>query len=192
MENFTDSQLISLYIEGNHKAFDGLINRYAQSLYSFIFNLNNNTEEAKDIVQETFIKAWKNIKKFDHNKNFKTWLYTIGKRTAIDSFRKRKDINFSALDNIETDIDFEQTIADETLLANEIFEQGENIEIVKQALNKISIEDKMIVLLHNGEEMTFEEIAEILDKPMNTIKSSYRRSLITLKEYILNMNAPKH
>jgi RNA polymerase sigma-70 factor (ECF subfamily) len=188
MENLTDSQLIKLYIEGNHKAFESLVNRYGQILYRFIYNLLNNKEEAHEITQDTFIKIWKNIKKYEHDKNFKTWIFTIGKRTAIDYLRKNKDISFSKMNdnydfsnNKETNT-FEESIPDIEPLAEEIFEKNEKIEIVKKILEDIPIEDKIIILLKNGEEMTFEEIASILEKPMNTVKSQYRRALIFIKK----------
>lgn len=191
MENFTDPQLVGLYLEGNQRALNGLVNKYSQTVYRFVVNLTNNSEEAHDITQETFIKVWRNLKKFDLNKNFKTWLFTIAQRTAIDYLRKKKNINFSALDNKETDTAFDQNIPDEGLLENEIFEQNENILLIKNALDTLSVENKTIILLHNGEEMTFEEIAETLDKPMNTVKSQYRRTLLRLKKYIIEQSAPK-
>ena len=191
MENYTDLQLIDMYFEGDLKAFDGIINHHSRIIYRFVFNLIGNIEETHDITQETFIKVWKNLKKFDKTKNFKTWLFTIARRTAIDYLRKRKNISFSSLDNDEMDTTFEQTIRDEEILADEIFEKNENVEIIKKALAEIPLEQKAIVLLHNGEEMTFEEIAEIVGKPMNTIKSQYRRTLFALKKSIISQNAPK-
>ncbi len=191
MENFSDRQLIKLYLEGNQKAFSGIINRYGQVIYRFVFNLIYNSDDAHDIAQETFIKIWKNIQKFDFDKNFKTWLFTIARRTTIDYLRKRKNVSFSSLDDQESEIFFEETIVDDELLAHEIFEADENIKLVQKALETISVNSRTIVLLHNGEEMTFEEIAKIVDKPMNTIKSQYRRSIFAIKAYIENQIAPK-
>lgn len=190
MENLTDQQLITLYNEGNLKAIDGLITRHSQNIYRFSLKLLGGQEEAKDVTQETFIKVWKNIKKFDHNKNFKTWIFTIAQRTAIDYLRKRKNVNFSSLDNEETNTSFEETIPDLEILADEIFEKNENVTLVQSAMKKIPIDLQTILLLHNGEEMTFEQIAEIVGKPMNTVKSQYRRALISLKRIISEGNAP--
>ena len=191
MDNLTDIQLIKIFNRGNAKAFEGIVNKYAQSVNNFVSHLINNTEEAKDITQDTFVKVWRNLEKFDTNRNFKTWVFTIAKRSAIDYLRKRKNVNFSSLDNENTDLDFSQNIPDEELLAHEIFEINENIDLINKALETISVESKMIVLLYNGEEMTFDEIAEILEKPMNTVKSQYRRALISLKKAITLIQAPK-
>ena len=189
MENLTDAQLITLYIEGNHKAFDGLINRHSQAVYRFTFKLLNNSDEAHDVTQETFIKAWKNIKKFDHDKNFKTWIFSIARNAAYDKLRKKKSVSFSSLDEEENE--FDANIPDDQLLPHEIFEQNEKIELVRKALEAIPFDQKTAVLLHHGEEMTFEEISEVVDKPMNTVKSQYRRALISLKKLIEDQNAPK-
>ncbi len=190
MENITDAQLITLYKEGNPKAFEGIINRYAQITYRFVFMMVKNKDEAHDIVQDTLIKVWKNIKKFDNNKNFRTWIFSVATNTTIDFLRKRKNINFSSLDDID-DQNFDQTIPDTGPLQNELFEKQENIELIEKALDTISPEDRTIILLHEGEDMTFEEIAIVVDKPMNTVKSRYRRALLILKKYIENINAPK-
>lgn len=189
MEIINDSQLITMYLEGNPKAFESLVNRYAQMIYRFTLKLVGNKEEAHDITQETLIKAWKSIKKFDKKRNFKTWIFTIAQRTSIDSLRKRKDVNISSMDNDESGV--EMNIPDNELMPDELFERQENVELIQKALETISIEEKTIILLHNGEEMTFDDIAEILNKSINTIKSKYRRSLITLKDYIIKQNAPK-
>lgn len=194
MENFTDSQLITLYREGNHRAFDGLINRHSQAIYRFALRLLASQEDAHDVAQETFIKAWKKLKKFDLDKNFKTWIFSIARNSAIDKIRRKKSIAFSTLDDgndTEEENSFDANIPDDQLLPNEIFEQNENVALIKNALESISFDQKTVVLLHHGEEMTFEEISEVLNKPMNTVKSQYRRGLLSLKKFIESQNAPK-
>ncbi len=170
----------------NPKAFEELVHLYAQTLYRFAFKLLENKEDAHDVVQESFIKAWKNLKKYDQKKSFKTWIFTITHRTALDFLRKRKNIHFSQLDTDEDT--FEQSIIDTEPLAHELFEKNENIDLINRALDTLSIQNKTILLLHDGEGMTFDEIAEIQDKSINTIKSQYRRSLLALKEYIMHQN----
>lgn len=189
MDNLTDQQLVSLYLNGNTNAFKGIINRYSQMLYRFVFRLVCNKDIAHDIVQESFIKAWKSIKKYNFNYNFKTWIYTITKRTAIDHLRRIRTTNFSELDTDEQN--FDESIPDDQLLPDEIFENAENIKLIQNALLELSIDSRTVLLLHHGEEMTFEEISEITGKPMNTVKSQYRRSLIKLRGIIEKLNAPK-
>ncbi len=188
MENLTDSQLVTFYRDGNTKAFDGLISRYGKMLFRFTFNIFGNPEDAHDCVQESFIKAWKHIKKFDTSKSFKTWIFTITKRTALDVLRKKKSVSFSSMNDTEDDSTFAENIPDEELLPNEVFERAEGIKVMSTILKSLTLENQTILLLHHAEDMTFEEIAEILEKPMNTIKSQYRRSLIKLREELVHQN----
>lgn len=189
MDGLTDQQLIAIYLDGNVNAFEGIINRYSQTLYRFAFRLTCNKDIAHDIVQESFIKVWKNIKKYNFDKSFKTWIFTITQRTTIDHLRKVKSTNFSSLDTDEEA--FGNNIPDEELLPDQVFEKSENIKLIQDSLLNLSIEIRTILLLHHGEDMTFEEISEITGKPMNTVKSQYRRSLIKLRNIIEKSNAPK-
>ena len=89
-----DIQLIEKYIDGDARAFDTLIERYSKPVYAFIYRIAGNQygtpHEIQDITQETFVKAWKKIKKFNSKKSsFKSWLYTIAHNTAMDYLRKR-------------------------------------------------------------------------------------------------------
>jgi RNA polymerase sigma-70 factor (ECF subfamily) len=186
MDTLTDFQLITLYKDGNTRAFEGLINRYGQVLYRYIFRLISNDIDAQDIVQETFIKSWKNINKYDISKSFRTWIFTIAHRTAIDYLRKRKNISFSSLDDYE-EYSFEQNIPDNDFLPDEIFEKAEMFDLIQGLLKALPLENKTIILLHLTEEMTFDEISNVMDKPLNTVKSQYRRTLIELRKQI----APK-
>jgi RNA polymerase sigma-70 factor (ECF subfamily) len=182
----TDLQLIedSIYRTQGRSSFNILIERHAKSVYLFIFKLVGNKEDSEDIVQETFIKAWQKLSKFDTEKNFKTWLFSIAKNTAVDKLRKKKSINFSSL-NIEEESDFEANLIDQEDLPDELFEKKESEENLKSALLKLSENQRFIIYLHINEELTFEEIAEIINKPMNTVKSQYRRAISKLKNILI-------
>ena len=100
--NETDEEIILLYKNGDPEAFKELINRYTSPLYNFTARLTNRND-ASDIVQEIFIKVWKNIEHFDPSKaSFKTWIFTIAKNTTTDFLRKKKSLLFS---DIEKDND---------------------------------------------------------------------------------------
>lgn len=181
----TDLQLIeeSIYLAQGRSSFNILIERHAKSVYLFIFRLVGNKEDSEDIVQETFIKAWQKLSKFDTEKSFKTWLFSIAKNTTIDKLRKKRSVNFSSL-NIEEESDFEKGLMDAEDLPDEIFAKKEAAENLKSALLKLSENQRLLIYLHINEELTFEGIAEIIGKPMNTIKSQYRRIISKLKELL--------
>lgn len=142
--------------------------------------MTGSKEDTEDITQETFIKVWQKLSKFDTNKNFKTWLFSIAKNTAIDKLRKKKSINFSSL-NTDEDSDFESDLRDTEPLPDEMFTKNESAEVLMKALAQLSDNQKLIIHLHISEELTFEEISKIIDKPMNTIKSQYGRAILKLR-----------
>ncbi len=194
----SDEEIIALYQNGEEGAFKGLIDRYTSPLYNFVARLTTK-DSASDIVQETFIKVWKNLHKFDSSKaSFKTWIFTIAKNTATDFLRKRKSLLFSDLparnashDNAggEKDEDnnfFEENIPDENLLPDEILQKLQDSLLLNKTLEKLPTNYKTVLILHYQEEMTFDDIGKILEKPLNTVKSDHRRALIKLRE-ILNL-----
>lgn len=189
----TDQELIAQHLEGDATALEALVNRYIKIVYSFAYRISGNSADAEDITQESFLKAWKNINKYDNSRSFKTWLLSIARNTAIDLFRKKKPYTFTEIDSFssaEDDANFEEKIADTELLPEEVFSRKEISNEVQEALNKIPVNAKEVVILHLNEDMTFEEIAETLGEPMNTVKSRYRRALANLKVLLEGQHAP--
>ncbi|CAN5754166.1 sigma-70 family RNA polymerase sigma factor [soil metagenome] len=178
----TDEELIQEYWQGDEKAFERLVERYLKSLYGFLFRLSGSADEATDLTQETFLKAWKNIRGFDSDRSFKTWIFAIARNTAFDYLRKKKLLLFSALDT-ETDT-FESSLEDTAPLPEELFARSESVEQLEKALACLSPHYRSIVLLHDMDGLTFEAIAEIEGKPMNTIKSQYRRALLQMRGFL--------
>lgn len=181
----TDEEIITLYKNGDKEAFKNLITRYTSPIYSFTARLTDKTN-ATDIVQEIFIKAWKNINRFDEQKaSFKTWLFTIAKNTITDFWRKKKHFDFSDFETDENDNSFSENIPDENLLPDEALQKLQDVELLNTLLDKLSINYKTVLVLHYQEEMTFDEIGKTLGKSLNTVKSQHRRAILELKKMIV-------
>ncbi|MCX6751400.1 MAG: sigma-70 family RNA polymerase sigma factor [Candidatus Nomurabacteria bacterium] len=189
-----DEEIIVLYKNGEEEVFKSLINRYASPLYNFVARLTDRTS-APDIVQKTFIKVWKNLHNFDSSRaSFKTWVFTIAKNTATDFLRKsgsasggKKSINFSDIEkenNNEENISFSENIPDENLLPDVVLQKLQDSELLNKTLEKLSVYDRTILILHYQEDMTFEEIGKILEKSLNTVKSQHRRAIISLRKML--------
>lgn len=175
-----DDYLIKEYLDGDQDSFKLLVEKYTPSIYNFSVRFMSE-DYAKDIIQDVFIKVWKNIKKFDNSRaNFKTWIFTIARNTITDFLRKKKMIPFSSLDTDEEN--FADNISDEVILPNEVLIKLEDKELLNKLLDKLPIQYKEILILHYQEDMTFAEIGELINKPLNTVKSYHRRALIKLKE----------
>jgi RNA polymerase sigma-70 factor (ECF subfamily) len=172
------------------ESFDpDLIKDYIKPVYNFVYRLIGKPEEAEDLTQETFLKALKNIKSFDETKNFKTWLFTIARNTVTDFYRKKKTLNFSSLNSRDEDSEpFESTLASGGLSPEEIFEKKEEELVLLGALGCLNIDERTIIVLHHTDGLTFEEIGQVVDKPMNTVKSTYRRALEKLRRAMEHQN----
>jgi RNA polymerase sigma factor (sigma-70 family) len=187
----SDEQIIASYKEGNQEAFKALIDRYTPALYNFTARIGNRND-ASDIVQETFIKIWKHIYHFDAEKaSFKTWIFTIARNTTTDYLRKKRSILFSDMEkeNADAHNSWLDNIPDEELLPDTALdilqEKTKDAEFVNDILNSISPAYREILVLHYQEELTFDEIGKILDKPLNTVKSGHRRAIIELRKRLI-------
>lgn len=183
-----DRLLIEAHLAGDGKAFERLLGGYLSPIYSFVFQMARDREVTDDIVQETFIKAWKNLAGFDREKSFKTWLFTIAKHTAYDYFKKKKAVPFSAFDDGEGGNVFEE-IADGQILPDEILGRAEVVEDLDRALEKLPEGSRNILVLAYKEDLSLQEIAEILGEPYNTVKSRHNRALHKLRQ-VLAESAP--
>jgi RNA polymerase sigma-70 factor, ECF subfamily len=180
----TDEQLVEKYLDGDDKSLEILFSRYLAPIYNFVARTIGNSGNADDITQETFIKTWKNLKKFDRAKIFKVWIFRIARNTAIDYFRKNKEILFSDLDTGEDDFDPNENIADSEPLALGLIEKDEKMDEINRSIDKLPASSRMVIIMHYMEQLTFQEIADISGESINTIKSRNRRALKAIKKFI--------
>ena len=101
MNEFSDKELIEAYFQGNEGAFDAIVKRYLDSVYHFVSRISGRTPDAQDLAQETFLKAWRQLKHFDQERSFKAWLFAIARNTCIDYLRKKKAMPISAFDDAD-------------------------------------------------------------------------------------------
>lgn len=169
--------------KNDDKALELLISPYLKPIYGFIFQFVKNAPDAEDITQEVFIKAWRNLKKIKQ-KNFKAWLFRVARNTAIDFLRKKRAIPFSDFENEAGENILMETVADETDLPDEILAKQNLGQELNAAIDKLPLPYCLTLLLHYKENLTFQEISECLNEPLNTVKSRYRRALIQLKNLL--------
>ena len=182
----TDDELIEEYLAGNQEAFSVIIKRHTPSVYGFVRKHMRTSTDAEDVTQETFIKAWKKIDTYRIGENFKTWLFSVARNTAIDMLRKRRQTVFSDIETEE--ISLSEIVPDSEPLADELFAKGQDTEFLNRCLEKLTPEARDILLLHYTNDFTFDQIGKILGKPLNTVKSIHRRALLNLRKII---EAPK-
>lgn len=179
-----DKQLVWDYLNGDETALNVIIRRHLKLVYNFAYRLTGNDQASEDISQETFIKIWKNVKKYDQNQEFKTWLLAITKNTATDWLRKRKDLVFSGFETADGKNLITDFLADPAPLLDKLAIQAEDKKFIGELLNKLSPADCEIISLRYNDSLTFEKIGLILGRPLNTVKSRHRRALFFLKNLI--------
>ncbi len=184
----TDEQLVSAYLRGNDAAFTVLVDRYMKHLYHFARQLVGENQAAEDIVQDTFLKAWKNLKRFDRTKSWKTWIFAIAKNTAYDALKKKKTLPFSSFKNEAGLNMLENTPLDE-VHPDELLDRELTVQTLDQGLQQLHPDHRVILVLRYQDDFSLHEIATILKEPYNTVKSRHQRALRSLKQVLKRSNA---
>ena len=178
-----DQQLIEDYLAGHEAAFALLVERYLKPVVNFVHARVSDRQVSEELAQGVFLKVWKNLKKFKSEKNFRTWLLTIAKHTAIDYLRQQKN-NLWALEPIDDETSFSEELPSLEPLPDELFDRQELKTEVAQLISGLRPAERSLIDLYYHQQMTFEEIAEILGESANTVKSRHRRLLLKLRAKI--------
>ncbi len=186
MKELSDNEIVEKYLKGDQEALEVLIKRYLKPIYSFVYKNVGDSAATEDITQEVFVKMWKNLKKFKRGSSFKSWIFTIAKNTAIDFLRKKRTVPFSNFANENGGNSIMDALADREPSPLEVLEQKNTAAIIAKAVNKLLPKYRAVISLRHNSQLTFSEIANRLGEPLNTIKSRYRRGLLTLKKLIIN------
>ena len=181
MENFSDQELIERYLKGDEKSFEILLSRYLNIIYNFVYKFAKDGDEASDIAQETFLKVWKNVKKINQKQNFKSWLFTIAKNTALDHLKKKTAVAFSKFEDLDGKNYFIENIKDTSSLPSEIVESKMTKSLLSKATKSLSSKYKEVVSLYYFKDLNFREISETTGQPLNTVKSRHKRAIRHLK-----------
>lgn len=175
MQELSDKEIVVLAVKGDMKAFEQLVFRYEKPIFGYILRFVSHKENAEDLVQETFIKIYRSLKTFDPEYKFKTWLFTVATNTVYDWLRKVKN-NKEMFIIDDPDSDFE-TIDDTWS-----YKLIEDKELIDNALKNIKPVYQSAIVLFYRDELTYEEIAEVLKVPINTVKTYIYRAKKALSE----------
>jgi RNA polymerase sigma-70 factor (ECF subfamily) len=175
-----DSALISSFRKGNESAFNAIVARYQQRLLRIAETLIGNEEEARDISQEAFVKAYMNLKSFREDSSLFTWLYRIVYNLSISHLRRKKIITFLSFDQHDEVMEFNSKDPD----PGEACERKEVMEAVTAALKSLPPKQRAVFTLHQIEGLTHREIAEIMGITEGAVKASYFHSVRKLRELL--------
>jgi RNA polymerase sigma-70 factor (ECF subfamily) len=185
MEPLSDEQLITAYLTtGNEVLFQTLTDRYLKSVYNFIYRYVGNTGDAEDITQDVFVSAWEHLKNFDTSKKFSAWIFTIAKNTSLNWIKKKKPALFSAFQNEKGENVLEELLRDAGALPDALFEQAHLKGMLQSAIEKLPAHYRDVLFPRYYDDLTFQQIADRLGKPLDTVKSQHRRAILALKRVV--------
>jgi len=173
-----DIEIISKVLSGEQQAYSLLVNRYQNYVFTLALRFTKNREDAEEVSQDIFIKAYRALADFRGASKFSTWLYTIVNTTCITFLRKKKLETYS-LDNEKV---FEVAESQDSGLRANLIEQKSRIAMVNKAITHLNPDDAEIITLFYKAEQTLEEIARILRLESNTAKVRLHRARTRLKE----------
>ena len=169
------------------EAFEALARRYEKKLLNFLYRFVSNRSQAEDLVQQTLLKVYNNRLRFKNRGKFSTWMYTIAANLARDYLRKYKKYHFISLDEPVGDnsniIDFYRAPEEKKMTS---LETKEMAQIVRMAVDQLPGEQRMAILLSHYEQMSYENIAQVLNCAKGTVKSRIFRARARLKELLTN------
>ena len=177
---YSDEQLMFLFQGGNENAYIELVNRYKDKLINFIFNYLGDIESSEDVVQETMIKLYQKKHYYKEIAKFSTWLYTIAKNLANTELRKRKQRKTTLLSQFSKDDKMYDLPSDDNDVGQEIQTEIVN-KIIKDAVDQLSEKFKTVITLRDIQQLSYEDISEIIDVPIGTVKSRINRARLQLQ-----------
>jgi RNA polymerase sigma-70 factor (ECF subfamily) len=173
-----DNEIISRVLKGEQNAYAELVNRYQAYVFTLVLRMIKGREDAEEVAQDVFIKAYRSLADFRGESKFSTWLYTIANTTSITFLRKKK-LDVHSLDNEKV---FEIADSKDSGLRANLVEQKSRVNMVNQAIALLNPDDAEIITLFYKAEQNLEEISRILRLEINTAKVRLHRARTRLKE----------
>lgn len=186
----SEEELIQAAQKGNLEAYEVLISQYEKKIYALCLNLLKNSEEAYDAAQEVCIKLWKQLSTFKGQSKLSTWIYRMTTNQCLDILRKNKRKGQEISLFLDEESGEEEKLTDQTAIWQDIsshMEEKELGEVLKQGIGELKEDYRVIIVLRDIEQRSYEEISDILDISLGTVKSRLSRARSTLKK-ILEQN----
>lgn len=172
-----DAELVQRCLAGEERAYGLLLKKYKRPVFSLVYRMVRQREEAEELASEAFFKAFRALATFDPGKPFSSWIFKIASNLSIDWLRRRK-METASLD----DADAVWELPDGRPTAEEALERAQTMQVVEEAIGKLAPDYRVVVLLRHKEERSYEEIADILGLPLGTVKIRLFRAREELKK----------
>lgn len=168
-----DTALFQRIADGNKEAFQFLYQETSQSVYVFLLSIVRNREDAEDLLQETFIRVRLHADRYEDQGKPLAWIFTIARNLALMRLRDLKKSSYQDFDTLQVSVDFSD------------INHAEDRMVLISAFQVLAEEERTIVLLHAVNGFKHREIAQLLDKPLATVLSKYRRAIKKLQHELM-------
>jgi len=193
-----DAALVRRIQKGDRSAFEGLVIKYQDRVYNLCLRMVGHAENARDLTQETFIKALDAVDRFEHKSSFYTWLFRIAVNLSISFRRKHGRVKVHSLSGDGDSGDPDARLCagngalplgggghnDDALQPPEVLKRRETRQAVMRALEQLDEEHRAVLVLRDVESMDYQAISNILELPMGTVRSRLHRARLALKELL--------
>ena len=179
----TDVQLIEEYLSGDISSFNILVKRWEKLIYNFVYRYIGDLEIAKDVTQNVFIKIYQNLYKLKEHDKFSSWTYTIAANLCKDEIKKMRRKSSVPIDCIkEKNENDYNLVEDSSAQPDAKLNQVQLEQLIKQALQAIPEEQRVVIIMKEYQGLKFNEIAQTLGEPLNTVKSRMYYGLNALRK----------
>lgn len=190
LEQERDAELATRSLGKDERAFRELVQRYSGLVYNIIYRMTNNRELSEEMTQEAFMKAYKNLRTYDTARPFRPWLLRIASNATLSELRKRGRHQATSLDELQESgfsVENEPNRHIQPGHGDEIstsLERSEASQQVLKAMDKLDPRYKQALLLRYQQDLSYEEVAEALEVPLNTVRTWLRRGLEKLRDEV--------
>ena len=181
----SDSELVARARAGDRASFDQLVRENYTLVYNTAYRMLGDRGKAEDATQTAFVRAYKSLGRFRGGSAFSTWLYRIVSNVCLDTLRSRKEDTVSLeIAHGDDDESQQRPLPDETAEPGAQIERAERQEIVHRAIGQLSEDHRVVLVLCDISGLAYDEIAEVLDMPIGTVKSRLNRARLALKDIL--------
>jgi RNA polymerase sigma-70 factor (ECF subfamily) len=183
-----EAGLVRRCLAGDEKAYRELVEMYQARVFSLALRMVRRVEDAEDVVQETFIRMFRALDRYDPSRPFGAWLFSIASRLCIDQIRRRKLQPISLTQRDREDEEYEIEVVDPGMRPDETTARAEEEQRTRVLIDSLPPHYRIVVLLRHQQDLAYEEIAEALQLPLGTVKARIHRARALLRERLEREN----
>jgi RNA polymerase sigma-70 factor (ECF subfamily) len=174
----SDKELMERFLRGEVEGFNLLVKNYKVRLFSLLYRLVGNREEAEDILQETFLRVYRQKESYDFNYSFSTWIYTIALNLCRNLYKRKKKVRFLGMDSL---VNHPDPNSENHVNRNRLS------SILERAISSLPFKYRTVFLLRDVDQLSYEEVASTLSLPLGTVKSRVNRARRILQKKLKPM-----